>query len=440
MKYLVLGGNAAGMSFAAKMKRNDNTCEIIVIEKNDYVSFGGCGLPYYVGDYFKDSEEMIVRKPEEFIKQGIDLRIKEEVISVNSQRKEVTITNENGQYIESYDRLIISTGASPRLLSGVDVDYQKIFTLTSKKDGESLKEIVLNNKDKNFTIIGTGFIGMELMDSLLEQNMNVNIISQDKYLMEQLYDEKIVEDIEAELKDYQGLNLYLDEKIQEVKIDDKISLKLSSKEIKTDYLIMAIGFKPNSGFIGDVDKLNNGAIITNEKMETSIKNIYAIGDVATVNNSVINKPMYSPLATTANKSGKALADRLIGVKVPFNGMLGSSIMKIIDYELGRVGLTQKQLELEGIKYKSKIIEDKNQTSYYKGQEKVVAKIYYDESSLQILGIEIAGKKGVHSRLTAMSVVIDQKLTTTQLGYVDFPYAPPFSRTWDFLNVIGNVSK
>lgn len=442
MRYLVLGGNAAGMSFAAKMRRNQPKAEVIVIEKRNYVSFGGCGLPYYVADHVKNSEHLIVRSPEKFIEQNIDLRIEQEVLNINTNSKEVEIKQLNEEtYNLTYDKLIIATGASPITLFNIDVDYKNVFTLTSKEDGIRLKETLSETENKKIAIIGSGFIGLELMDSLCEFSHNMSIITRDKNIVGELFDEQITEEVQKEIKNKSKINLMLEQNIKNIeKVDNKVLVTLESQKLEFDYLIFAVGFRPNSIFIQSVDKLPNGAIITDDNMETNITDVYAIGDVATSKNIITNKQMYVPLATTANKTGKALADKLSKIDVPYIGMLGASILKIFDYEIGRVGLTKKQILDEGIKFKEKIVSDYNQTSHYPGQEKIIAKIYYDENSLQILGIEMSGKKGVHGRLDAMSVVIMNKMTTKQLGYIDFAYAPPFARTWDFLNVIGNVSK
>ncbi len=442
MKYLVLGGNAAGLSFAAKIKRNDPNCEIVVIEKRNYVSFGACGLPYYIAGYVDEVDELIVRDTQSFIDSGIDIRTEQEVVDVISEKKQVKIMPKNNdEYYETYDKLIIASGASPINPFNINIDLKKVFTLVSKEDGSALKQVVENNKNKKFGIIGSGFIGLELMDALIEQNHNVNIITNESSIMSRIFDYEVIKDIQEDIQNHSQINLYLDESVTNVDVkDDVIVVKTKKEELEFDYLILAVGFKPNSSFINNVEKLPNGAIIVDENMQTSQKDIYAMGDVATINNLVTNQPMYVPLATTANKAGRALADIVTRKENPFKGMLGASIIKILDYELARVGITEKEAQDLNISFKTEIVEDFNQTSHYVGQSKIVVKIYYDPTTKIILGIEMAGKKGVHGRVNVISVAISKKMTTKELGYIDFAYAPPFSRTWDILNVVGNVCK
>ncbi len=440
MKYLILGGNSAGMSFAAKMRRNQPECEIVVIEERDYVSFGGCGLPYYVGGYVDDSNDLLARVPEDFQKQNIEVRINQEVLEVHSDNKTVKINDGTKVYEETYDKLIITTGASPKMLFDLEVDYKNVFTLTSKKDGEELKKVVTQNTPKKFAIIGSGFIGMELMDTLESTPHHTTVFTSDKYIMQNQFDYEVVNKIEEDVNKLENIEIKYNQNIIDISVNENIIVKTDKEDLEFDYVIIAIGFKPNSDIIQNVDKLKNGAIIVDENLKTSVDDIYAVGDVATIKNLITDEQMYVPLATTANKAGRALADILSDIEVEFEGMLGSAIIKILDYELGRVGLTEKQLLDSELAFKTKIVDDFNQTSHYAGQESIRAKIYYDAKTLVIYGIEMVGKKGVHGRLDAMSVVISNKMTTKQLGYIDFPYAPPFSRTWDFLNVVGNVSK
>lgn len=443
MKYLVIGANAAGMSFVAKLKRNNPQNEIIVIEKNNYISLGACGLPYYVGNYFNVEKQMIARTVEEIQKIGVDIRINEEVVNVDYHNKIVKIKKGNEYYNEKYEKLIISSGAQPIIFPNVQKNNKNIFTLTTLSDGLSLKKILQENIQKNIGIIGTGFIGLELMDSLLNYNHQITIITKDDHIMQNVFSKDIVEEVEEKIINNKQIILLKNKnilKIEEKVTENKINVNMEDSKLDFDILIFAMGFKPNTNFIQQIDKLPNGAIITNDKCETSIPNIYALGDCATVTNAITKTNMYLPLATTANKLGRMLADYLSGNEIFFEGMLGSSCIKILDYELARTGLNEQECIDNNIKYQTKIIKDKNQTDYYPGQENIMAKIIYEQDSFKILGIEMIGKKGVIGRVDAISVAILNQMTTKQLGYIDFAYSPPFARTWDFLNVIGNAVK
>lgn len=441
MKYLVIGGNAAGMSFAAKLKRNEPSSEIVVIEKLDYVSFGACGLPYYVGNRFENINRMIVRKPEKFIEQNIDLRINQEVISINYNTKEVVINKDGKEYLENYDRLIISTGARPIILPVKGENYKNVFTLTTKNDGEKLKDYIQKNENKQIAILGAGFIGLEVMDEIKNTNNNFHVVTRTKHILDGQYSDELIQDVEDEIKKTQNIDLLTEREILSIEyFDKKYIITLSEGTIEVDAVIMSLGFRPNTAFIENIDKLPNGAIITNKNAETSQKNVYAIGDCATVYNKILGKAVYMPLATVANKSGKMLAEKLSGHNPKFSGMLGSTCIKLMDYEMARVGLTGREIDQNNLDIKETYIEDFNQTSYYPGQSKLKIKIYYQAKTLEVVGAEIIGKHGVVGRIGALAVAIDQKVTTEELAYIDFPYSPPFSRTWDALNTVGNLSK
>ncbi len=439
MKYLVIGGNAAGMSFVAKMKRNQKDSEIVVIEKRDYVSLGGCGLPYYVGDYFENEDRLLARDVDSFLNMGVDLRINQEVIKVDEKSKTVVIKDNDKEYEETYDKLIISSGASPIIFNGVKVDNKKIFTLTSLEDGINFKKVLKENSNKKIGIIGAGFIGLELMDSILNYDHKVSVLTRDEDVLFPLFSKEILEDLTNDINNNKQIELINNINISTINNNQKVEVVTDKKTFEFDFLVLAMGFRPNTSFI-NLDKLANGAIITDFNSKTSVDDIYAIGDCATVKNAITNKNMYLPLATTANKLGRKLADDLSNIKTHFKGMLGSTSIKVLDYELARTGLMEKDCIDNNISFKTKFIKDVNQTSYYPGQSSIKAKIIYKEETLEVLGIEMIGKKGVVGRVDAMSVVILNKMTTKELGYIDFAYSPPFARTWDFLNVIGNVSK
>ncbi len=439
MKYLVIGGNAAGMSFVAKMKRNQPDSEIVVIEKRDYVSLGGCGLPYYVGDYFEDENKLIARTVDSFLDMKIDLRISQEVIDVDKENKSVTIKTKEETYQENYDKLIISSGASPIVFNNVEVDNKKIFTLTSLEDGINLKKALKSSSNKKIGIIGAGFIGIELMDSLLNYDHKITVMTRDEDILFPLFSKEILEDVNNDINANKQIELLNKININSINSKEKVEVVAEDQTLEFDFLVLAMGFRPNTNFI-ELEKLRNGAIITDFDSKTNVKDIYAIGDCATVKNAITNENMYLALATTANKLGRKLADNLSGINVDFKGMLGSTSIKVLDYELARTGLSQRDCENNDIKFKTKLIKDVNQTGYYPGQTPIKAKIIYNEETLEVLGIEMVGKKGVVGRIDAMSVVILNKMTTKELGYIDFAYSPPFARTWDFLNVIGNVSK
>ncbi len=435
MKIIVIGSNAAGMSFAAKYKRNNPTHEIIAFEKRDYVSFGSCGLPYFVGEFFEDKNEMIARTVEDTIASGIDLRINTEVTEIDFDSKKVLANNE---WFE-YDKLIISTGARPIVPNFGEFNLNNFSTLTSFEDGLKVKETLSSKFINNVTIIGGGFIGLELIEACLNLNKNITLVEANNTVLGNQFEKEITEIAHQRILD-SNVDLKLNTQVMSIE-DTSTGYKIntSNGDFETDYIICSVGFKPNTEFI-NLDKLNNGAIIVNEYCETNIKDVYAIGDCATSINYLTKKPVFTPLATVANKYGRMLGDHLSGIETNLNGMLGSSCLKLIDLDLARVGLTKTELENSNFDFDYKIVNDKNHTSYYPGQSDVRFIIFYEKLTYKILGAQMIGQKEIVGRINTIAAAITMGMTTKQLGYLDLCYAPPFARTWDILNVSGNIIK
>lgn len=439
MKIVIIGSNAAGMTFAAKYKRNNPSHDVIAFEKRDYVSFGGCGLPYFAGQLFESEQTMIARTVEKTIESGIDLRINHEVIDVDFNTKEITYKHQGKKHKETYDRLLISTGANPIVPNFGTYDQSKVTTLVSMADGHKLRELLADKTNKKVAIIGGGFIGLEVMDSAVHLGKEVALIERESTIMSRQFSPEILSDVQEQIR-AQGINLLTQTSVQSISdAEQGYEIVTDNGKVQADVIVLAIGFSPNTGFI-DIDKLANGAIIVDQYGKTNIEDVYAAGDCATIYNQVLNQQMYLPLATSANKQGRMIADHLSGKETKFKGMLASSALKVLDYELACTGINEEQAKLAEIDYKTVFIKDKNQTAYYPGQEDIYLKIVYRASDKVIIGAEMAGKKGVVGRIDALAVAIHSGITTDELGYIDFCYAPPFARTWDVLNVAGNVAK
>lgn len=440
MKTVVIGGNAAGMTFATKFKRNNPNEKIIVLESRKYVSLGGCGLPYYLAGYVNDSKNLLARSVQQIIDLGIDLRINSHVNQVDKVNKIIHYFENGEKKQETYQQLIICSGAQPRVMKFGEYNKQRIHTLASIDDGEKLKKQLQNPLYQHVTIIGSGFIGLEVLDSLIHLKKQVTLIDISKNIMGDKFSEEILKPVQQAIIDAQ-VDVKLSTTIDNISdIDDyHYQITANQKTFKTNIIVLALGFVPNSDFI-DVDKIANGAILTDQNSHTSEKNIYAIGDCATIYNQVTKKMDYIALATSANKQGRMMADYLSNKKTFFKGMLPSSCLKVLDYELGFSGVSEKSAKLHQLNYKTAIIDDKNQTGYYPGQEDVKIKLIYHAQNNVILGVEMVCKKGVIGRVNAIAVAIQAGITTNELGYIDFCYSPPFARTWDVLNNIGNVAK
>lgn len=445
MRVIIVGGVAAGMSAAAKLKRMKPDYEVVIYEKTDVISFGACGLPYFVGGFFDDSREMIARTPEEFKKTGIELNIFHEVTAVNPSNKTITVKDiENNKVFEDkYDELMIATGASCIIPPIENINLENVCTLKSMNDGIKLKELLSQKENKNIVIIGAGFIGLEAVEASKKLGKNVTVFQLEDRILNNVFDKEITDVLEEEIRNH-NVDLFLSESVSKLIGTNKVEKVITNKgrEVNADVVILATGVRPNTAFIKDtgINMLPNGAIIVDEYGKTSIEHIYSAGDCATIKNIVTNEDTFVPLATGANKLGRIVGENLAGANNKFQGSLSSSCIKVMDMEAAATGITESKAKAMNIDYKTTFISDYNQTTYYPGRNKIYVKLIYDANTKVILGGQVAGFKDSVQRANVLAAAILGGLTTKQLGMLDLCYAPPFARTWDVLNVAGNVSK
>ncbi len=444
MKIVIIGGIAAGMSAAAKARRVSREAEIIVYEMGDIISFGACGLPYYVGDFFQDPNYMIARKVDKMREAGIDVQTEHQVLSLSSEQKSIEVKNlQTGEtFTQHYDKLMIATGANVIKPPFKNLDLSNIFTLTKMEDGQKLKEIAMKEEIRDITIIGGGFIGIEVVEAMKNLGKHVRLIQRSSRVFNRLFDERITDLMQEELRSH-GVELILNEAVKGFEGENTVArVETDKNTYSTDLVIIATGFKPNTEFLKDtpIKRLDNGAVIVNKRGESSVTDIYAAGDCATVPHIVSKKDVYLPLATGANKLGRVAGTNMAGGDAVYPGSLGSSCIKVMDCEAARTGLDEAGAEAAGFICNTVFIKDKNQTNYYPGQEDIYIKLVYERESKIILGGEIFGKKDAALRIDVIAMAIKAKMTTTELGFMDFCYAPPISKTWDPLNVAGNAAK
>lgn len=444
MRVIVIGGVAAGTSAAAKFRRLHKDAEVVIYERNDIVSFGSCGLPYFVGGFFEDSNSMIARTPEAFIKSGVDVKIHHEVTSVDFENKKVTVKNikENTVFEDNYDKIMIATGASSIIPPIKNVELANVHTLKSMEDGITLKKLFEDENNKRVAIIGAGFIGLEAVEAAKKYGKEVSVFQLADRILPDVFDKEITDILEDELRSH-NVELYLNETVKELIGDGKVKkVKTDSREVDADVVIIATGVRPNTGFLKDsgLEMLHNGAIVVDNYGKASIEDVYAAGDCATITQIVTGEKSYVPLATGANKLGRIVGENLAGADIEFQGSLSSSCIKVMDMEAGRTGITESKAKALNLNYKAVFINDMNHTDYYPGQSKIYVKLIYDSESKVILGGQVAGYKDAVQRVNVIAACIYGKLTTKELGMLDLCYAPPFARTWDVLNVAGNICK
>ena len=444
MRVIIVGGIAAGTSAAAKLRRLHKDAEIVIYEKGDIVSFGACGLPYFVGDFFEDTERMIARTPEAFIKSGVDVKTLHEVTSVDFENKKVIVKNlkDNTVFEDSFDKMMIATGAKSIIPPIKNVNLENVHTLKSLDDGHKLKDLMKKEENKKVAIIGAGFIGLEAVEAAKKYGKEVSVFQLGDRILQDVFDKEITDLLEEELRKH-NVNLYLQETVTELIGEGKVQkVCTNNRQVEADIVIIATGVRPNTEFLKDsgLEMLRNGAIVVDKSGRTSIKDVYAAGDCASIYQIVQDEQSYVPLATGANKLGRIVGENLAGMESEFQGSLASSCIKVMDMEAGRTGIGEEKAKALGINYKTAFITDMNQTDYYPGQNKIYVKLIYNADTYEILGGQVAGYKEAVQRVNVLAACIFGKLTTKQLGMLDLCYAPPFARTWDVLNVAGNVCK
>lgn len=444
MKIIIIGAEAAGMSAAAKAKRINPDAEIIVYEASDITSFGACGLPYFVGGEFDDPSYMSELKPEDFAKKGIFVKTHHTVLSINPDQQTIIIEANGQTFSDHYDRLMIATGGTAVIPPISGVEKENVFTLKTMEDGLVLKSLLQQDEFKNITVIGSGFIGLELVEALTHLGKNVRLFERLDRIMPEAFDPEISALLKEEIERYGNIDLHLNESVQSILGGDKVaSISTDKGNYATDMVIICTGVRPNTSFARDIglDMLSNGAIRVDDHGRTSLPNIYSAGDCATVWHAQLQRDIYSPLATGANKLGRIIGENIVGGDKAFKGVLNSAAVKVLTVEAGRTGLSEKEVITENIPYKTIILNDKNHANYCKGQAQLTIKLIYHAETKVILGAQVFGKNGgaVH-RMHALSVGIMTKLTTEDLAFLDFAYAPPFSRVWDALNIAGSIAK
>ena len=440
MKVVIIGGVAGGATTATRLRRLDEDAEIILFERGEHISFANCGLPYYIGDVIKSEEDLLVQTPEKFKERfNIDVRIKQEAIKIDKENKQVEIRkNDTGEtYFETYDKLVLSPGAEP-INPFKDVKSDRIFTIRNVNDAEKVKAFIKSNNPKSAVIVGGGYIGVEMAENLSEYNMEVSIVEKSPHLIS-IIDNDIAHFVHKEVKKH-GVKLYLNQGVNDISEHEKLLLTLDNEKIETDLAILCIGVKPESNLAKEAGlSLNEkGAIIVNSKMQTSDENIYALGDAVEVQNIITGARSGIALAGPANRQARIVANNIEGITSTYDGFIGSSILKIFNYSLGIVGLSEKVCKTLDIPYKIMIISPYSHATYYPGAKMITIKAIYNCQTSQILGAYVWGKASVDKITDILSVAIQTKMKAADLSALELCYAPPFSSAKSPVNILGNA--
>ncbi len=448
---VIIGGDAAGMSAASKIKRELQDAEVIVFEKTQTISYSACGMPYWIGGTIQEEDDLLVMTPETAReKRGIDVRLGHEAIAIDPAAKRVTVTDLTGGVTleQTYDVLVIATGARAVLPPIPGMNLPGVFTLRAFGDSQSIYRYLAEFDPGHAVVIGGGYIGVEMAEALCDRELDVHIVEMLPQLMPN-FDADMVEEATRHVTE-QGVTLHMETRSEGVEQrGDRLVVKLSGgEEIVTDLVIVSVGVRPNAEIAGEagITLGSAGAIAVDDHMRTSATDVYAAGDCVAYHHLVLGEPVWIPLAPSANKGGRVAGDNAAGADSTFPGILGTAVVKVFDYTMSTTGLTERAARESG-KFGdagedvgAAIITAYDRAHYWPGAAKMKVKLVFQKSTGAILGAQLVGKAGVNKRIDIVAAAIVGGLTVSDLGMMDISYAPPYSPVYDPLQVCANVAE
>jgi NADPH-dependent 2,4-dienoyl-CoA reductase/sulfur reductase-like enzyme/peroxiredoxin family protein/rhodanese-related sulfurtransferase/TusA-related sulfurtransferase len=444
MKYIIVGGVAGGATAAARIRRISEKDEIILLEKGKYISYANCGLPYYIGGVISDRNKLFLQTPASFGGRfNIDVRVENEVISIDKDKKQVSIKKNDGTlYLEDYDKLLLSPGASPVRPPIKGIESEGIFTLRNVTDTDRIKNYITTHDIKKAVVVGAGFIGLEMAENLYEAGAEVTIVEMANQVMTPI-DFSMASHVHQHLLQ-KGVNLELEQSVERFeKLGYKINVGLNTnKVIEADIVILSIGVRPETSLaVGAGLKIGEtGGIWVDEYLQTSEKDIYAVGDAIEFPHPITKKPWLNYLANPANRQGRIVADNIVyGNKVKYEGAIGTSIAKVFDLTVASTGLSAKKLKQLGIDYLSSTTHSNSHAGYYPNSLPLSIKLIFEPKEGKILGSQIVGYDGVDKRIDQIALIIKKGGSIYDLIELEHAYAPPYSSAKDPIAIAGYVA-
>lgn len=443
MKHLIIGGVAGGATAAARIRRADENAEIILIEKGKYISYANCGLPYYIGGTIVEREKLFVQTPESFgCRFNVDVRVENEAIEIDTTNKYVQIRKVDGTlYQENYDKLLLSPGSIPVRPALKGIDLKGIFTLKDVEDTDRIKVFMNTHDVKNAVVIGGGFIGLEMAENLYKVGLKVSIIEMANQVMAPV-DFSIASHVHHHLMD-KGVNLYLGKSVEYFeKRGDHIKVFFGNEEsIEVDLVLLSIGVRPATKLASDAGiELGNRGIKVNSYLETSVKDIYAVGDAIEFTHPLTGEPWLNYLAGPANRQARIVGDNMVfGNKKEYEGAIGTSIAKVFDITVGSTGLPAKRLKMAGINYESSTTWNASHAGYYPCAFQLTTKLIFDPETGKLYGAQCVGHDGVDKRIDELALIIKHGGTVYDLQQLEQSYAPPFNAAKDPIAIAGYVA-
>lgn len=438
MKVLIVGGVAGGMSAATRLRRLNEKAEIVVFDKGPYVSFANCGLPYHVSGIIEDRESLLVQTPEALYNRfRIDVRPHSEVVAINAEEMTITVEGADGTYEESYDKLILSLGAEPIIppIKGYD-EAENVFTLRNIPDLDAIMANLNTTQPKEAIVVGGGFIGLEMVENLVERGLNVTLVEKAPQILTPL-DEEMAIFVENELLK-NNVKIIKGESAVEFQNAGKKVILENGEVLNSDLTILSIGVKPATEIVGEagIELGMRGGILVDERYETSIEDIYAVGDAILVKQQITGEDALISLASPANRQGRQVADVIAGYDRLNRGSIGTSIVRAFDISAASTGLNERQVKAAGFDYAVTHTSAKHHAGYYPGAKMIELKVIFDAKTGELYGAQAVGEKGIDKRIDIIATAIKGNLTVYDLPELEFTYAPPFGSAKDPVNMAG----
>ena len=442
MKIVIVGGVAGGATAAARIRRLNEHAEIIIFERSGFISYANCGLPYYIGGAIEDKEDLTLQTPESFFRRfRIIAKVNHEVTDIDVQHKTVHVTNlkTGTSFTETYDKLILSPGAKP-ILPDFYTENERTFTLRTVEDTLKIRAFIEQKHPKTSVVIGGGFIGLEMAENLAELGIKTTIVQRSNHLLPTV-DCDMASFVHANFR-HHGVQLLLNVNTNKMSITgEQVSLYLDNgSNLSADMVVLAVGVTPENTLAKKIGLGLGvkGAIKVNAKMETSIPDIYAVGDAVEVKHFITDKDSVISLAGPANKQGRIVADNICGINSEYKGSQGSSVIKLFDMTVATTGINEQQAKANGIEYEKVILTQNSHAGYYPGITEMTVKLIFEKATYKILGAQIVGYDGVDKRIDVIATSIRAGMKADELKDLDLAYAPPYSSAKDPVNMAGFV--
>ena len=443
MKIVIVGGVAGGATAAARIRRLDEQAEIIIFERSGFISYANCGLPYYIGSVIADKANLTLQTPESFYRRfKIVAKVNHEVTDIDAQNKTVSVTDlrTGTSFTESYDKLILSPGAKP-ILPAFYAENERAFTLRTVEDTLKIRAFIEQKRPKTAVIIGGGFIGLEMAENLAQLGMQTTVIQRGNHVLPTV-DCDMASFIHANFR-YHGVPILLNTNTEKLTVNgEQISLEFADgNKLNADMVVVSVGVTPENTLAkkAGLELGVKGAIKVNAKMQTSVPDVYAVGDAVQVKHFITEQDAVVSLAGPANKQGRIVADTICGLNSEYKGSQGSSVLKLFDMTMATTGINEQQAKASGIEYEKVILTQNSHAGYYPNATAMTVKLLFEKGTYKILGAQIVGYDGVDKRIDVIATAIRAGMQADELKDLDLAYAPPYSSAKDPVNMAGFVA-